>query len=62
MGLLFFSSKDAGEKKKKKQVEKKSWGEEIKLKVIVLGATKKTVHTKKQKDPFAFPLYNALRM
>jgi hypothetical protein len=49
-------------RRKKKQVEKKSWGEEIKLKVIVLGATKKTVHTKKQKDPFAFPLYNALRM
>jgi hypothetical protein len=50
MVSLLSSSKDA--KKKRKRTERKSSAEEIRLKVIVLEATKKTVHTKKAKLSF----------
>lgn len=60
MVSLLSSSKDA--KKKRKRVVRKSSAEEIRLKVIVLKATIKQFIQKKQNPPFAFPLYNALRM
>jgi len=61
MVSLLSSSKDA--KKKRKRVKRKSSAEGIRLKVIVLEATKKQfIQKKKQNPPFAFPLNNALRM